>query len=477
MTELERFAEACNYPGLLDEQAVEMHLEAYVKALKIKRTIVRLRSGWYLADYPSLERNVHTILDELLKRLLPASDARGAREALAATEALAASEALAALDALDARDAREARYANAARAASEALAARVGSREALDARAARTASTTSAVREALAASAASDANAARAASEALAALDALDARDAREARYASDASEALDARAASVSVEARGARQARLARGGLNALYALNNRSATAARAARAARAASTAREAGDASLQRFASWCIYVGNWWWSWDLAWIVTTYLGAKQLQDDHVMAWSKPLYDAFISGCWVLYWTDDTLYWVSKPTLHCEITTNGRRLHNDSGAALETDIENLYFWHGVLVPAFVVCHPDKITVNDIDEEANAEVRRVMIERFAFARGMSGMLTFMREAGAKCIDHDERFGTLWKRDMPGDEPILIVEVVNRSPEPDGSFKHYGLRVPPELRTAHQAVAWTFGKTPETYAPLMES
>ena len=231
------------------------------------------------------------------------------------------------------------------------------------------------------------------------------------------------------------------------------------------------------AGLQRFASWCIHVSNWWWSWDLAWIVTTYLVARQLRKAGVITWSKPLYEAFISGCWVLYWTDDTLFWVSKPVIHCEITANGRRLHNGSGAALESDIENLFFWHGVLVPAGVVIHPDKITVRDIDEEDNAEVRRVMIERFAFARGTSGMLAFMHEAGAKRIDHDERFGTLWKRNMPGDEPILIVEVVNRSPEPDGSFKHYGLRVPPKVRTAHEAVAWTFGKTPKTYAPLVES
>lgn len=39
-----------------------------------------------------------------------------------------------------------------------------------------------------------------------------------------------------------------------------------------------------------------------------------------------------------------------------------------------------VENLYFWHGVLVPAFVVVKPEWITVQHIETESNAEVRRV-------------------------------------------------------------------------------------------------
>jgi hypothetical protein len=51
------------------------------------------------------------------------------------------------------------------------------------------------------------------------------------------------------------------------------------------------------------------------------------------------------------------------------------------------------------------------------------------------------------------------------------------VMIEVVNRTPEPDGSWKHYHLRVPPNMRTAHEAVAWTFEKTPAEYAPEFES
>jgi hypothetical protein len=50
-------------------------------------------------------------------------------------------------------------------------------------------------------------------------------------------------------------------------------------------------------------------------------------------------------------------------------------------------------------------------------------------------------------------------------------------MVKVKNSTPEPDGLFKDYFLRVPPTVKTAHEAVAWTFGETPETYNPVMES
>jgi hypothetical protein len=97
--------------------------------------------------------------------------------------------------------------------------------------------------------------------------------------------------------------------------------------------------------------------------------------------------------------------------------------------------------------------------------------------MIERYKHGEEVFGSGAFIRDAGAKTIDHDERFGTLRLREMPGDEPIVSLEVVNRSPEPDGHFKHYFLRVPPHIASAHAAVAWTFGRAPETYMPAVET
>jgi hypothetical protein len=44
----------------------------------------------------------------------------------------------------------------------------------------------------------------------------------------------------------------------------------------------------------------------------------------------------------------------------------------------------------------------------------------------------------------------------------------------VVNGTAESDGSHKHYFLRVPSRMRSAREAVAWTYGMTPEQYGGL---
>jgi hypothetical protein len=58
-----------------------------------------------------------------------------------------------------------------------------------------------------------------------------------------------------------------------------------------------------------------------------------------------------------------------------------------------------------------------------------------------------------------------------------MRDDEPLQMVRVKNSTPEPDGSYKHYFLRVPPDIATARAAVAWTFGFSSDEYDPSIES
>ena len=52
-----------------------------------------------------------------------------------------------------------------------------------------------------------------------------------------------------------------------------------------------------------------------------------------------------------------------------------------------------------------------------------------------------------------------------------------ILAVQVVNQTPEPDGSFREFWLRVPPTVMTARQAVAWTFGLSTADHDPVAQS
>jgi hypothetical protein len=89
--------------------------------------------------------------------------------------------------------------------------------------------------------------------------------------------------------------------------------------------------------------------------------------------------------------------------------------------------------------------------------------------MLEHFGYDR-------YLRDSGASQVNRDE-CGILWRVDLPGDEPLVMVEVVNSTPEPDGTSRTYFLRVPPWVSTAREAVAWTFGLEADEYSPLAQT
>lgn len=55
------------------------------------------------------------------------------------------------------------------------------------------------------------------------------------------------------------------------------------------------------------------------------------------------------------------------------------------------------------------------------------------------------------------------------LLRRDVPGDEPIVMVELVNSTPDPDGTRRKYLGRVPPSMRTCWEARNWRCYLPPE--------
>jgi len=76
----------------------------------------------------------------------------------------------------------------------------------------------------------------------------------------------------------------------------------------------------------------------------------------------------------------------------------------RLHNEDGPSISWgDGWALYHWHGQKVPEAVIRTPELITIKAITEESDAEVRRVMVERFGVGR-------YLHETGAKLIDFDQ-------------------------------------------------------------------
>ncbi|WP_433078332.1 DUF6745 domain-containing protein [Dactylosporangium sp. CA-052675] len=145
-------------------------------------------------------------------------------------------------------------------------------------------------------------------------------------------------------------------------------------------------------------------------------------------------------------------------------------NVGRLHAADAPALHyTDGYALHAWRGMPIPSELVDRLGRLTYRQIAGERNAELRRVMLEHFGYER-------YLREAGAHRVSQDET-GTLWRLNFSDDEPLVMVEVVNSTPEPDGTSRVYWLRVPPTTRTAREGVAWTFGLTEAEYRPLIQT
>jgi hypothetical protein len=139
----------------------------------------------------------------------------------------------------------------------------------------------------------------------------------------------------------------------------------------------------------------------------------------------------------------------------------------RLHSARGPAIRyRDGFAVYAWKGVVVQPWMIEYPETITVGRITRERDPIVRRCMIEIMTPEK-------FIRAGGARVVARDDT-GTLWMF-TSGLDSWAAVEVINGTPEPDGVHKHYYLQVPPEMRTARQAVAWTYDLTESQYAGLV--
>ncbi|MEE1839210.1 MULTISPECIES: DUF6745 domain-containing protein [unclassified Streptomyces] len=142
----------------------------------------------------------------------------------------------------------------------------------------------------------------------------------------------------------------------------------------------------------------------------------------------------------------------------------------RLDRGDGPALSyRDGFALHAWRGMPVPAEFLEELNSLTPKRIREEENAELRRVMLEFYGYDR-------YLTESGAEPVHRDET-GVLWRIALDGDEDVVMVEVVNSTPEPDGTHRVYWLRVPPGTRTAKDGVAWTFGLQGDAYAPVRQT
>ena len=140
---------------------------------------------------------------------------------------------------------------------------------------------------------------------------------------------------------------------------------------------------------------------------------------------------------------------------------------------------------YYFKGVLVPRRYIEEPDKIKFEDILSNPNTEARRVGMEIYGFDR-------ILKEKKAKLISKEDvnnlpvelyhinikNKHSKSSRMSPNndDEILALIRVLDGTPHVNGERKVYYLSVPPRMKGAKEAVAWTFRKEPDDYNPQIE-
>ena len=138
---------------------------------------------------------------------------------------------------------------------------------------------------------------------------------------------------------------------------------------------------------------------------------------------------------------------------------------RRLHSETGPAVTyRDGWNLYAWHGVQVPSWVIEAPDTARIN---KEFDTDVWRSAIERL-------GWPAYIEQAGLRMLgratDPGNPGGELQLYTLPrekGSAPTRLLLAV------DGSRRH-GLRVPAKFDDPLDAASWSYGLSGAQYARL---
>jgi len=131
---------------------------------------------------------------------------------------------------------------------------------------------------------------------------------------------------------------------------------------------------------------------------------------------------------------------------------------RRLHSSSGPAiLCRDGYTVHCWHGTRVPSEWIERPEELTAEVALTWENIEQRRCAAE-------ILGWEKILEEINALTIDKDTdpEIGELVEAWLPGEggpsrERFLRVRC--------GTGRSFALPVPPEMQTALEANAWTYG------------
>lgn len=176
-------------------------------------------------------------------------------------------------------------------------------------------------------------------------------------------------------------------------------------------------------------------------------------------------TEDILNAFEAGGWHLVITEGLL--LIFPLPHFIRLNAAGRLHSLNGPSLCFIDAEIYSINDVSIPAHVINQPELITLEEIRHEWNVEVRRIMIERYGVDR-------YILDSEAEVISEEAFRGRdylLYSQAQVSDEALVMLKVTNATPEPDGSFKDYWIRVPPTTESVMEALAWTFNMQEDKY------
>lgn len=137
---------------------------------------------------------------------------------------------------------------------------------------------------------------------------------------------------------------------------------------------------------------------------------------------------------------------------------------QRLHSETGPAIRfRDGFSVYSWHGVRIPGTWIENKKELTPETALTWENVEQRRCACE-------ILGWATILETLDSKVVDNDidPMIGKLLEVDIPyiGKEKFLQVVC--------GTGRTFALPVPPEMKTALEANAWTYGIEPDLLRSL---
>ena len=160
----------------------------------------------------------------------------------------------------------------------------------------------------------------------------------------------------------------------------------------------------------------------------------------------------------SSGWV--WVSQDLAIIMDRPSHIRMDENNVLHAEDRPSVLYRDGFAVYSWHGLRVPREWIMEKETLTAAKALGQDNIEMRRAACEIVGWSKILEDLNYSVVEK-----DEDEQIGTLVEVDLPdaGKEKFLMVKC--------GTGRDFAIPVPPDMKTALAAQAWSYGLSPEEF------